>query len=72
VRAEVEKQKIAVLPALIEKCVIPPMLARRKYANFEESYDEGIEQILSALGHRPKRTAQKVLDARTFRDSKRT
>ena len=61
---EVEKRKIAVLPALIEKCTIPPMLARRKYANFEESYDEGLEQILSALGHRQKRTTSMHLKSR--------
>jgi hypothetical protein len=54
---EIQKQEISVLPALFEDCEIPPMLARRRYADFRESYDEGLEQILAALGHSQKRTA---------------
>jgi hypothetical protein len=53
---EIRRQKIAVLPALMEKCQIPPMLARLKYADFRESYNEGLEQILHAIGHKQKRT----------------
>jgi hypothetical protein len=56
-KAEIRRQKIAVLPALLEECSIPPMLDRLKYADFRQSYNEGLEQILFAIGHKQKRTA---------------
>jgi TIR domain len=56
-KAEIRRQQISVLPALLEKCSIPPMLDRLKYADFRESYNEGLEQILFAIGHKQKRTA---------------
>jgi hypothetical protein len=63
-----EKQKISVLPALLEDCAIPPLLARLKYANFLESYNEGLEQILAAVGHRQKFTTRELLDSYTQRN----
>jgi hypothetical protein len=41
--------KVKVLPALIGKCEIPAILADIKYANFTESYHEGLREIHSAL-----------------------
>ncbi|MBN8912425.1 MAG: toll/interleukin-1 receptor domain-containing protein [Rhizobiales bacterium] len=52
--AEIEKKRIHLLPALLEDCALPPILARRKYADFRESYNGGLEQILLAIGHKKK------------------
>jgi hypothetical protein len=67
--SEIERQRISVLPALIEDCVIPPMLARRKYADFRDSYNEGLDQILLAIGHRQKRTTNKLFSKRPKSDN---
>ena len=53
---EINKRKISVLPALLEECQLPPILASKKYANFSESYNDGLEQVLTAIGHKQKRT----------------
>lgn len=68
--AEIKRQKIAVLPALLEDCSIPPLLARLKYADFRQSYNEGLEQLLAAIGHRQKRTALGLLTPRTSKRRK--
>lgn len=40
---------ITVLPVLIEKCDIPAILADLKYANFTESYYDGLKELRAAL-----------------------
>jgi len=46
---EVEDGKINVLPAMIEKCEVPPLLRVKKYANFIIDYSKGLEEIKFAL-----------------------
>lgn len=40
---------IRVLPLLIEDCEIPPLLADLKYADFRTSFNEGLEELVSAI-----------------------
>ncbi|SNS95982.1 TIR domain-containing protein [Tardiphaga sp. OK246] len=40
---------IKILPALLEKCDIPPILADIKYADFTKSYHDGYKEIYNAL-----------------------
>ena len=42
--------KIRILPALLEKCEVPAILADLKYANFATSYQDGLKQLRSAIG----------------------
>jgi hypothetical protein len=46
---QVKSGKKAVLPCLVEKCDPPKMLSGIKYANFVESYDRGLGEIIDAL-----------------------
>jgi hypothetical protein len=46
---EVEKRQVTVLPILISECQIPDMLKDKKYADFTESYREGLGQLLTRL-----------------------
>lgn len=41
--------QVKVLPALLEECEIPAVLKDIKYANFTESYYDGLREIHSAL-----------------------
>lgn len=47
--SEVSEGGISVLPLLGQPCEIPVLLAGRKYANFSESFDSGLEVLLTAL-----------------------
>jgi len=40
---------ITILPVLIEKCEVPEILADLKYADFTESYHDGLRQLHAAL-----------------------
>ena len=40
---------IKILPAILENCEIPEILSDLKYADFRQSYQDGIEQIYNAL-----------------------
>lgn len=40
---------VRVLPAMIEECEVPAILADIKYADFRESYSRGLADLLSAL-----------------------
>jgi hypothetical protein len=40
---------ITILPALLERCEIPSILADLKYADFTESYHDGLKQLRAAL-----------------------
>lgn len=40
---------ITILPALVEVCEVPEILADLKYANFTESYHHGLKELRAAL-----------------------
>lgn len=40
---------VTILPVLIEKCDIPPILSDIKYANFSDSYYSGLQELATAL-----------------------
>jgi hypothetical protein len=48
---EIGSKSVKILPALIRDCEIPVLLRRKKYADFRESYEHGLEQLLRAIGH---------------------
>ena len=39
-----------IYPVLIEECEIPAIISDIRYANFSESYNEGLESLLQAIG----------------------
>ncbi|MGQ9596391.1 MAG: toll/interleukin-1 receptor domain-containing protein [Thermoproteota archaeon] len=43
---ELEKKSVVVLPLLLEDCDIPPLIADKKYADFRQSYDAGLAELL--------------------------
>ena len=47
--SEVEKGKIHVLPVLLRDCELPELLKTKKYADFRESYSNGLEDLLAAI-----------------------
>ena len=42
-------EQIAVLPALIADCSLPPLLADLKYADFRTSFDQGLAELIEAI-----------------------
>lgn len=46
---EIESGKIHVLPALYKDCELPALLKTKKYADFRNSYNDGLYDILSAI-----------------------
>ncbi len=48
---EVNSGKIHVLPVLYRDCEIPELLKTKKYADFRNSYNDGLEDVLSAINH---------------------
>jgi len=46
---QVSENKISVIPLLIEQCEIPFFLKGVKYADFRESYEEGLSLLLNTL-----------------------
>lgn len=46
---EIVEGQIKVLPVLARQCEIPTLLKTKKYANFTQSYNEGLESLLIAL-----------------------
>lgn len=46
---EVRKRKVHVLPLLIDKTDIPEIISDKKYADFSESYKEGLADLLASL-----------------------
>jgi CheY-like chemotaxis protein len=46
---EVNTKSIVVLPAKIEDCKIPPLISGKKYADFTESYEYGLQELLKVL-----------------------
>ena len=47
---EMERGEITVLPVLADKCIVPPLLRDRKYADISESFERGLEELVSMLG----------------------
>jgi hypothetical protein len=46
---QLSQGELRILPALLEDCDIPPILADIKYADFRESYYDGFKDIYRAL-----------------------
>ena len=57
---EIESKKIHVLPLLAEKCDIPIMLIDKRYANFVESYEIGLEELIQTLTNQTQWTLDKI------------
>ena len=50
---EIEGEQVVILPARIESCEIPPALSAKRYADFTDSWDYGVEEIIRAIeGHK--------------------
>ena len=47
--SEVEYGSIQVLPVLYQDCTIPELLKTKKYADFRNNYNDGLEDILLAI-----------------------
>ncbi|MCL5028414.1 MAG: toll/interleukin-1 receptor domain-containing protein [Bacteroidetes bacterium] len=47
---EMETNKVFILPLLIDKCKLPLFLKDKKYANFLESYETGLNDLLESVG----------------------
>ena len=48
---QVSNRGITVLPALIEDCEVPALICDRKYADFRQNYQTGLDAILVAVGY---------------------
>jgi hypothetical protein len=46
---ELKDRAITLIPALIEDCEIPPVLADRHYLDLREDFDKGLERLISQL-----------------------
>jgi hypothetical protein len=46
---QLAQERIAILPALIANCDCPPLLADLKYADFRESFDRGLGELVAAI-----------------------
>ena len=47
---EVERRKVHILPLKLSDCEIPALIKDKKYADFTNSYKEGLREVLAALG----------------------
>jgi hypothetical protein len=56
---EIERNHVTVIPILLDHCKIPTLLRSKRYANFAESFSDGMDDLHSALQRiRLKRTEQ--------------
>jgi hypothetical protein len=46
---QIALKDIFVIPVLIEDCNIPPLLQHKRYVDFRNSYDQGIQQLLEVF-----------------------
>jgi len=46
---ELESGMVQILPVLYESCLIPELLKVKKYADFRDSYSDGLEDVLLAI-----------------------
>jgi hypothetical protein len=65
ITGEIASNKVKVLPALIEDCVVPEMLSDKLYADFRLDYYQGLRALLRAL--LPQGLAQKRIASRIVR-----
>ncbi len=42
-------EKKTILPALLEECELPPILAAKKYANFTKNFKSGLSQLIRSI-----------------------
>lgn len=47
--SEVEAGQVQVLPVLLRDCDLPELLKTKKYADFRENYNDGLEDVLLAI-----------------------
>lgn len=47
--AEVSNGQVSVIPILLRECEVPVLLRTKKYADFTTSYNNGLEDVLSAI-----------------------
>lgn len=47
---ELDERRVLVLPVLIEDCTVPLFLRDKVFADFRTDYDDGLRQLLKALG----------------------
>jgi len=47
---QINNRKIIILPIFYRECIIPPLLADRKYADFRKEYQSGFEDLAAVLG----------------------
>ena len=64
---ELENNKIIILPLLYEDCKIPEYLSSKRYIDFRESFEKGIDELISSIvGHERRKasTPELTLDNR--------
>jgi hypothetical protein len=49
INMQISSDSLKVLPVLLEKCDIPPLLRDIKYADFTQSFETGVNQLISGL-----------------------
>ena len=47
---EIDENNVILLPLLVENCDIPLLLREKKYADFRYSFENGLKEVLDALG----------------------
>jgi hypothetical protein len=47
---ETESGEVVVLPAMAEKCELPPLLRDKKYADLSTSFGDGVRELLKCFG----------------------
>jgi len=56
---ELEEENTVLLPVLYQECEIPVFLRHRVYADFRESYHQGLLALLRSIGHHEKKKDRK-------------
>lgn len=51
---EVSSEQIVILPVLLDKCPIPPLISGKKYADFTQSYETGLHALGLVLAPCPR------------------
>lgn len=47
---EIGRRGVFILPVLIENCDIPPLIASKRYADFRDNYEKGLNELLDVFG----------------------
>ena len=61
-------QGVAVLPVILEDCEIPVLLKDRRYADFREDYDQGLQSLLQVFRQEKMPVAPSAAQPKTFQD----